>query len=345
MGFSVTQLRIGILLLNLLLTLAVGAQAYYGIFHPLEVTPALKDSPNPNDLKYIEGSGIASGPGQTSQVVEIVRRLRTEVPPPLPPSDEEKKEDEPPPVMDEDGLTPGPLDEKWEYVHCIIYRENPERNRATLQKKSAAGTKTPVRIRPTTRTIRSSSIRSRTSAIRRTIPGVASNLKTLKAGKPWIDQEEDINVWVHEITPLKFIYEDKTTKRRHALVREQESIYEEEAGEIRKLKNKEEESDPKDQVAKDGKTDEKHFHPDRPSFDYEAWKSGQTGGTGDASLTPNASHGAQQGNRPLSKAEELQNLGETLEAIKKSKKYQNVSKKQREQLDALLKNRPGNRAR
>jgi hypothetical protein len=340
MRFTVTQIRVGILLLNLILTLLVGSQTVYAILR----RPAAVDAPRFDPVKFsYAGSAAPSEPPQVSRVPGIGQSFfppKVVAPPPAPDSKGEKK---PEPEVGQGELPKGPLDEGWEYVQCIIELD-PRQNRATLQKKDASasmpGAPAKRSAGPQRKIIKSAvsqAPRTGRPPIQGGAAGSASG-KTIQVGRRWVDEDLKIDIRVREITKGQFVYEEHSHPGiLFALTRASNSIYDEgENG--TQLKNAKEEADP---ANADPKDKEKHFHPQPPDFEkeFETW--GNLAGSGASpvaspkTIGPNAGRGAQEGPRPPSKEEQLKALKD-LQGLQKNPEYLKQPKAQRDQLQKLL---------
>jgi hypothetical protein len=360
MKLSVTQIRIGILVLNFLLTAGIGLQAYHGVMLKVPAKP----------LPAIDVNLLRPG-GESTPEIDIVSKIREAgrafvaiVEPIKEPGPTEKGpgDDPPPPPVDDEGLTPGPLADKWDYVVFMGNSDNPW---AILQKKDGAvsnpGLKSP--LRGTTRaptTLRSTPTTRPMQKGGKNIAMMPTDKKTLRPFDEWSDEEAKLHIWVSEITPEKLVYLDENGGfNRYALVRPTTSIY----GEKGELKPKEDPEDPNNPGAKEAEEKkEVHFvtDPEIRKQKYDAMLMKKASGkispaakagdpTGPASKSglpisasrlpgalPNAQHPANTGARPPS-AEEAQQLKEAMGKIQSSDKFKKASKKEREALEALMK--------
>jgi hypothetical protein len=344
MRLTLTQIRVSMLILNLALTLMIGGQTFYGVFNQEKPPVRLLPIPPEAELSY-RGERVGSGPGATVQMKGLgqsllVPRVEVVAPPPKGPDEGPK----PPPPTGPDELPPGPLNDTWEFVSVIYIPLDPGATRATLQKKDASGvTGVPGMKKPVTRTppkvIRSTPpARVRTPAPGGVVP-VATDKKTLRPTDHWVDEDAKINIWVIEVTPDRFIYEDSTQPgRTFALARKTTSIYQKGTNGESRLNKVETETD----LANPEEKPESHFFPVEPDRErtFRERKSVPAGAavltTGGKSLPPNAAHPSQAGGRPLSQEEQMKKLQDTMSTLKNNKDFQKAPKADREKLQQLL---------
>ncbi len=243
---SVTQIRVLIIAVNLLLTVMLGGHAVYRLVINREYTPedkTLKKQLTLQEKDFQAGKGGRTS--NTSAILDIQGVATALSPPPVvvaeAPDVDPGREDPLPPV---DPLNPvveegGPLEEKWEYVNRILFPDNAELNRAILAQKSKA-----PKSRVRTRTI---SPRTRTSTTRPRIPirrPTARNTKVVLKYDRWeVDENEELTVWIVEVTDREMIYEEEGTWRRYKLVRKITDIWNRETNEVKAIEEEEDEGE------------------------------------------------------------------------------------------------------
>jgi hypothetical protein len=355
MRFSVTQLRLGILILNVGLTVLLAAQAALAVFTQPETTRP-PQFPGAGTLKFGVGDGDRRGEEQTIRVAKLGERLVPPPPPaPITPGPESgSKGPEQLPVEGE--LPPGPLNDEWEFVFAIIVPGDPSFNVASLAKKdpaAAAGGAVKKAGARVPRVIRSPAP-GRT--VRPQVPGAPAapaDKKSLQNRSHWKDDDLKIDVWVEDITLKEFVYSDSSQPGRlFALPRKTSDIYDKPKGDTlasgpARLKTVKEE-DPQNPDAKT--ENEKHFFIDPPDREkeFENRKNAKStpaapggalgpGKTPPRPTSPNAAHAANADKRPKSTEEQLKELGKLSGEIEKSEKFKKMPRAQQEQFRAALK--------
>ncbi len=342
MRFAVIHIRIAIVAFNLVMTGLVGLQTYFGVFHtPKWNSVILLD---PSILRSTQGDRGSAGSTLQAEMNEAVRRL---VPPPAPPPpapiDKAPKAD---PTSEEpkgpDELPPGPLDNTWEYVQCIVDPADRSLSRATLRRKDpSAGVlpgvpaKRPVQ-KITTKTTRPSVA---TRNPRLAIPGAAAqgDSRTLRIKDVWKDDDQGFRIRVRDITEKRFIYEEFAQKGRlFALQRVTIDIYDDKG-----VKAEKDEAG----APEDGSEKKPMFlySPRDRDQAYETW--GESDGITAAATTPTsqnptvkpgAAGPASSPKRPLSQEEAQKAAGEAMKSLQTSKEYLKAPKAEREKLEKLL---------
>ena len=242
---SVTQIRVLIIAVNLLLTVMLGGHAVYRLVYNREYTP--EDKTLKKQLTLPEKVFQARKGGRTSNTSEIlnIQGVASALsPPPVvvaeAPDVDPGREDPLPPV---DPFNPvveegGPLEEKWEYVNRNLFPDNSELNRAILAQKSKAP-KSRVRTRTVSTRTRTSTTRARTP-IRRA--ATVRNTRVVHKYDRWeVDENEELTVWIVDVTDREMIYEEEGTWRRYKLVRKITDIWNRETNEVKAIEEEEDE--------------------------------------------------------------------------------------------------------
>lgn len=172
---------------------------------------------------------------------------------PTEPAGEEPEEPEAPPGEPIEG---GPLQkENWEYVHGIIFPDNPLKSWIRLEKKEEnkpATTSSSRFSRSRTSSSRSSSLR-RSSSSSKIRSSSSENTITLVLEKRWFkDEEKGLEFYVHDVAEDKIIYWTDNPKRMYSLPRVSESYYiEVTRGETLAPKKEEEEEEEEGETKED----------------------------------------------------------------------------------------------
>ena len=159
----------------------------------------------------------------------------------------------------------GPLQkENWQYVHGIIFPENPLKSWIRLEKKaenkSPTTTSSSSRFsRSRTSSSRSSSSLRRSSSSSKIRSASSENTITLVLEKRWFkDEEKGLEFYVHSVAEDEIIYWTDNPKRMYSLPRVSESYYiEVTRGETLAPKKEEEEEEEEEGETKEDK--EKKF--------------------------------------------------------------------------------------
>jgi hypothetical protein len=342
---STTHFRIGFLVLNLVLTVLIGAQALFAVFQKPEF-PKLTRWPDPEELK--DTGGIkTSTEGLVAKAVQISRGLGDK-PPPAPVltgNDTTKKPIEDAPPGGPDDLPPGPLNDNWELSmclvtgdplknYCVISKKDPASQAGGAPKSGPAGPKISSRVvRPQVRV---------PGAKTQRVPGqgAPSDSKMLRVKDPWFDEDLKINIWVVDIQMNRMVYEDATNWRQYALVKKTSSIYTTTKDGSTSLKKVEEPApDPNNPDPKP----EKHFFTDPIDRDSMFEKRKEAGAKAAAATPgparpPGASRAPGPSNRPPS-ADELKKAGQAIGELKNNvnfkKELNKLSEKDRRMLETL----------
>ncbi len=349
---NVTQMRVGLLASNAVLTLLFAYQAYLGLFHPVQI-PGTKDF-ELDRLKYRGGVKPQAG-NDSAQLIEIAKVIQP--PPPVEPVKTPDKEIKP--AADDgkeapDGLKPGPLNGTWEYISVIEDPSDPENSLAILKKKEAAATGLPGPTagarkpagstpRPVVRPLPRKTAGAGTVSV-----AMPTDRRTVRVWDDWEDDETKAHVGVLEIRRDRLVYEDFSSGKQYALRRRQSTAYEDGPGH-RLSRQKDENSDPNaaagtataDAKGADGPLKLKWKAPDRKEEYLQKRGKGGSGGGMKAVETPAKSAATPPGAKPAPpSANDVKKLGQTLGDIEKSEKYKKMSPKEREdfqKVQALLK--------
>ena len=158
----------------------------------------------------------------------------------------------------------GPLQkENWQYVHGIIFPENPLKSWIRLEKK--VENKSPTTSSSASRFSRSRTSSSRSSTLRRSSSSSkirsssSENTITLVLEKRWFkDEEKGLEFYVHSVAEDKVIYWTDNPRRMYSLPRVSESYYiEVTRGETLAPKKEEDEEEEEEGETKEDK--EKRF--------------------------------------------------------------------------------------
>ena len=160
----------------------------------------------------------------------------------------------------------GPLQkENWQYVHGIIFPENPLKSWIRLEKKDE--NKSPTTSSSSSRFSRSRTSSSRSSTLRRSSSSSkirsssSENTITLVLEKRWFkDEDKGLEFYVHSVAEDKIIYWTDNPKRMYSLPRVSESYYiEVTRGETLAPKKEEEEGEGEEEEGETKEDKEKKF--------------------------------------------------------------------------------------
>ena len=180
----IAGLQAGFLVLNLALTLLIGAQSLHAVFQKPDFAP-VTSWPDPAELKD-DGPPQVVPPNPIRRADEISQRF---VGRPVEDGDVTKsKKDEPPPPPAESG----PLDRDWVLSMCLVVGD-PQECYCVLERKASGE----VRASIAPRGPRVPAQRAQTRP----------EMKMLKVGERWVDEELKIDIRVLDVSNGRLVYE------------------------------------------------------------------------------------------------------------------------------------------
>ncbi|HVR73432.1 MAG TPA: hypothetical protein VMT52_03835 [Planctomycetota bacterium] len=218
MKMSVTQLRVLVLTLNLLLAAGVPAFAYYGYKRGWD----LKETARIEDLnKFLPGREAGTMPNSAGRVAIVATWLQPKPPPAI--GDPSPKETDGTPGAEAaaaprspDGLEAGPLGEQgWEY-HFYLLRADPLRNYVILKKKDAANPMSPPGVSRARSTIRPP-VRARTGRplgnikVQSPSDQISFHIKQ----REFKNEELGLHFMIHSADRNQFVYWIPAEPKRH----------------------------------------------------------------------------------------------------------------------------------
>ena len=354
MPFSVTQLRVALLIVNFGCTALIGRQAYGVIFTKPAMETVTAIAPIP------EGSvGTTVDTGLVIRVKSLGRKFQPAVPRPVEPPPDPAGGPKSQEMVDvqEGALPPGVLDTGWKFSQVII-TPDPAGCYATLQKKDPnaaagiAGAGVGPKKAGLPRLTNKVTVQAKSKGAKALTGGIptAGDKKVVRPKDHWVDVDAGIDVWIVEITRDKLTYEDANLPGRlFALRIEKEPYVTRAADGALKIEGQQEEPDPN--APPPVKPLFFHFTPPDRDKEFENRRltkvqagtglitvPGATGPTapGASGL---AAPGA-RGGKPLSTAESLKQLKDfekTVKGLEQNEKFlKGTTPAQREQLKGLL---------
>ncbi len=287
MKISVKNLRIAMIVLNLVFALGFAIHYGYGMapekvaewvpFLSGESVTEVVQLRDPKSFQYREGQGgrVKEDPGSQVRVVGLYLQPVKPLPPP-PPVDPTISDtvDDPDPE-DEGPVEGGPLArDNWEYVQAIIFPENPKLSRVTIAKKPGETTTSSSRYRSRY----SQSSRRTTSKSRSRAP--AETLLINVSDRHFIDEEKDLDFWIDSVDIDRLVYWIDDPKKMYALPFTMDSWWREKGREDGTLGPRPEEDSEEDGEGE--KKEKKHFevvpanYEDLRDQEYEEIKKGKT---------------------------------------------------------------------
>ncbi len=354
--FTVTQFRLGILIMNFVITFLIGYHTVYRAFKRYDDVVDVSGPMKVDVKKYLpsEAAKGGSAPGQPNVLQLLAGKAGPFVPeelkeiPKIPDKPGEKKPEEQPglSVSGEPQLKPGPLADTYEYVGGIYYGFDDRENVACLKKITApAGPGLPG-TGPGKRPITSAPVRR--PVVRTRNPGAPgappmpqdTDTVYLRVKRKW-EIEEGKAVGPLRITPEQFVYvyQDGGTKTTYALKRKWKDVVIVNENGDGTIVTEKPESDPNNpEAGKEAKSQIYINLPD-PDKEFDEWLAGQgTAGSkspaGSSSSPPAAPAGPKPAATPR---EQLEQFRDTMKQIKSSGNVSEKDRKGLEEIDKIMK--------